>query len=439
MVNRHPKGAKIGMESVGGRFAPKIYAHSNLKLADPFAADIQKAYDELLDPATRDLVPIETDAQKIALELIESREQLRPPAYHKEILEGKNATRSHVLDPELEAQWGVLYRKLQHVAKLGKLDKEGIDVAGEVVIEMLEHAKSYRSLTKGPKKSLPTLALAKAIVERTESKYALLMRFNIPLEEFKFVDGKNFSYLKALANAQNSGIERSALAKFAKEYCQAQPPSKRPNSRIVKESLWGLSEADEADLENLAGSEGDSPARDYISEVGLDLKQLTPKQRSLLAWEVLAESTDMSGKVAPVGEGVIDVRKTAVLKAELPNHQAVLQGWKDVAEGKNSIRAAAILSFCPSCSPQQAQSTLYMLSQTGGGRYATDLTHALIDRAALPKGSLEKALLSAQKKGGYISLEELEMTSKKTIEAASNQRLQGALSAGDVFSWDKAI
>ena len=80
MLNRHPKGAKLGLESIGGRFAPKIYAHSRLELSDPFARDIQKAYDELLNPLTRGEYPIETDAQKVALELLESREQLRAPA-----------------------------------------------------------------------------------------------------------------------------------------------------------------------------------------------------------------------------------------------------------------------------------------------------------------------------------------------------------------------
>lgn len=423
------------MESVGGRFAPKIYAHSRLELPDPFAKDIQKAYDELLDPARREGIPIETDAQKVALELIESREQLRTPNFHKEIDEGRYPSRSAVLDPALEAQWGALYKKLQREAKLRALDGAGIDVAGEVVIEMLEHAKSYQRGGKGAKAGLPTLALAKSVVRMDESKYSLLLRFNISLDEFKFVDGKNFAYLKALADKHNEGLRGAELVNFAKEYCASQNPSKRPNSRIVKKSLWGLSEDDEADLENLADSSEDSPTRDYISEVGMDLKKLTAKQRSLLAWEVLAESMDMSGKVVSPREGTIDSRKARVLKAELDTNASVIKGWQDISEGKNSVKAAAILSFCPGCTPRQAEHTLFMLKETGGGKYATDLMGSLIDRAALPEGTLAKALSGAQKEGGYISLDRLEKTSRKSMQVASQQREQGAMSSGFYESW----
>ncbi len=435
MVNRHPKGAKLGLESVGGRFAPKIYAHSRLTLADPFARDIQRAYDQLLDPALRDDIPIETDAQKVALELIESREQLRTPTYHKEIDEGRYPSRSSILDPALEAQWGTLYKKLQRESKLSALDGAGIDVAGEVVIEMLSHAKSYQKGGKGAKAGMPTLALAKSVVRMDESKYSLLLRFNISLDEFKVVDGKNFSYLKALAEKHNEGLRGAELVKFAKDYCAAQDPSKRPTSRIVKKSLWGLSEDDEADLENLSASETDTPERDYISEVGMDLEKLTAKQRALLAWEVLAESMDMSGKVASPKEGTIDPRRAKVLKAELSTNSAVIQGWQDISEGKKSVKAAAILTFCPSCTPRQAEHTLFMLKETGGGKYATDLTSSLIDRAVLPEGTLAKALSGAQKQGGHISLEKLEKTSRRHIESATHQREQGALSSGFFESW----
>lgn len=435
MIHRHPKGAKLGMESVGGRFAPKIYAHSKLELSDPFAKDIQRAYDELLDPARREGIPIETDAQKVALELIESREQLRTPNFHKEIDEGRYPSRSAVLDPALEAQWGALYKKLQREAKLGALDGAGIDVAGEVVIEMLEHAKSYQRGGKGAKTGLPTLALAKSAVRMDESKYSLLLRFNISLDEFKSVDGRTFSYLKALADKHNEGLRGSELVDFAKEYCAAQAPSKRPTSRIVKKSLWGLTENDEADLENLADSSEDNPTRDYINEVGMDLKKLTAKQRSLLAWEVLAESMDMSGKVVSPREGTIDSRRAKVLKAELNTNSAVIKGWQDISEGKKSVKAAAILSFCPGCTPRQAEHTLFMLKETGGGKYATDLMGSLIDRAALPEGTLAKALSVAQKEGRYISLDKLEKTSRKSMQVASQQREQGAMSSGFYESW----
>ena len=357
MLNRHPKGAKLGLESIGGRFAPKIYAHSRLELSDPFARDVQAAYDELLNSVTRGEYPIETDAQKVALELIESREQLRPPSYHREISEDKSSVRSTVLDPELEAQWGKLYSKLQLETRMKNLDKAGIDVAGEVVIEMLEHAKSYREGGVGAKKSLPTVALAKKVVRADESKYFLLMRFNISLDEFKAIDGRNFAYLKALAEKQNDGLKGAELLDFAKKYIEDQEPRRRPSSRIVKKSLWGLSEDDEADLENLAETETDAPTRDYISEVGMDLEKLTPKQRTLLSWEVLSESLYMSGKVAKPAEGVIDARRAKVIKAELSTTSAVLQGWEDISVGKKSVKAAAILSVCPSCTPSQAQNT----------------------------------------------------------------------------------
>lgn len=111
------------MESVGGRFAPKIYAHSRLELSDPFAKDIQKAYDELLDPARREGIPIETDAQKVALELIESREQLRTPNFHKEIDEGRYPSRSAVLDPALEAQWGGFIQEIATGSQITRLGR----------------------------------------------------------------------------------------------------------------------------------------------------------------------------------------------------------------------------------------------------------------------------------------------------------------------------
>lgn len=428
MLNRHPKGAKLGLESIGGRFAPKIYAHSKLELSDPFARDVQAAYDELLNSVTRGEYPIETDAQKVALELIESREQLRPPSYHREISEDKSSIRSTVLDPELEAQWGKLYSKLQLETRMKNLDKAGIDVAGEVVIEMLEHAKSYREGGVGAKKSLPTVALAKKVVRADESKYFLLMRFNISLDEFKAIDGRNFAYLKALAEKQNDGLKGAELLDFAKKYIEDQEPRRRPNSRIVKKSLWGLSEDDEADLENIAAEDEPAPTRDYISEVGMDLEKLTPKQRTLLSWEVLSESLYMSGKVAKPAEGVIDARRAKVIKAELSTTSAVLQGWEDISVGKKSVKAAAILSVCPSCTPSQAQNTLWMLKETGGGKYATHLTDSLIERAALPKGFLANALSKAQKAGGHVSLEELEKSSRRSISAATYQREENALS-----------
>lgn len=428
MLNRHPKGAKLGLESIGGRFAPKIYAHSKLELSDPFARDVQATYDQLINPVTRGEYPIETDAQKVALELIESREQLRPPSYHREVSEEKGSIRSTVLDPALEAQWGKLYPKLQLETRMKNLDKAGIDVAGEVVIEMLEHAKSYQSGEPGAKKSLPTLALAKKVVKLDESKYFLLMRFNISLDEFKSVDGRNFAYLKALAEKQNDGLKGAELLDFAKQYIEDQGPRRRPSSRIVKKSLSGLSEDDEADLENIAIDDEPAPTRDYISEVGMDLEKLTPKQRALLSWEVLSESLDMSGKVANPTEGLIDARKAKVIKAELSTTSAVLQGWEDISVGKKSVKANAILSVCPSCTPSQAQNTLWMLKETAGGKYATHLTDSLIERAALPEGFLARALTDAQKSGGHISLEKLEKSSRRSIGAATHQREEGLLS-----------
>lgn len=429
MLNRHPKGAKLGLESIGGRFAPKIYAHSRLELSDPFARDIQKAYDELLNPLTRGEYPIETDAQKVALELLESREQLRAPRYHAEITEEKGSVHSVVLDPALETQWGGLYDKLKLETRLKALDQAGIDVAGEVVIEMLSQAKKYREGEPDVKGSLPTLALAKKVVRADESKYFLLSRFNISIDEFKAIDGRNFAYLRALAEKQNDGLKGAELLDFAKRYIADQGPQRRPSSRIVKKSLSGLSEDDEADLENIAADDAPAPTRDYISEVGMDLEKLTPKQRTLLSWEVLSESLDMSGKVASPAEGVIDARRAKVIKAELSTTSAVLQGWEDISVGKKSVKAAAILSVCPSCTPSQAQNTLWMLKETGGGKYATHLTDSLIERAALPKGFLANALSKAQKAGGHISLEKLGKTSRRSISTATYQREENALSA----------
>ena len=82
---------------------------------------------------------------------------------------------------------------------------------------MLEHAKSYQAGGKGAKAGLPTLALAKSVVRMDESKYSLLLRFNISLDEFKSVDGRTFSYLKALADKHNEGLRGAELVDFAKE------------------------------------------------------------------------------------------------------------------------------------------------------------------------------------------------------------------------------
>ena len=334
-----------------------------------------------------------------------------------------------VLDPALETQWGGLYDKLKLETRLKALDQAGIDVAGEVVIEMLSQAKKYREGEPDVKGSLPTLALAKKVVRADESKYFLLSRFNISIDEFKAIDGRNFAYLRALAEKQNDGLKGAELLDFAKRYIADQGPQRRPSSRIVKKSLSGLSEDDEADLENIAADDAPAPTRDYISEVGMDLEKLTPKQRTLLSWEVLSESLDMSGKVASPAEGVIDARRAKVIKAELSTTSAVLQGWEDISVGKKSVKAAAILSVCPSCTPSQAQNTLWMLKETGGGKYATHLTDSLIERAALPKGFLANALSKAQKAGGHISLEKLEKTSRRSISTATYQREENALSA----------